>query len=403
MAEALEAVLKRNEQGPLDKFRNESMIYKQFGDEGVRVYSTITKGSKARDLLGELGMNEGRLIELLEFMDSHGLITIQHAGAATQPAEAQRKAEAAREITQEIAQREKELPTTPKLPAPAAPLAPATTAAPVAPSALPKAAAPLAAKPAAKEPMPVSLSPLEKTIYKKFGRLGLKVYNLIDGEKTAEEILEDTGIGEVKLVEILEFMDKEGIIKLEKPGEEKPKTEKMKPRFEPLHEEKHEVEERLSPDAIPIDLPKMQSLGLFKNLLLKAELAVRYPSYGLKVYSRIDGKQDVVELARDLNLPLDSIDNVLAFLGKRGGALMKAFKPKDVRVKYGDDGLAIYRKYGRDGMLLYELIGKEDSIREIVLKSKMDKRLAIDIFIYIHKILGMELPIDKRALLRQLG
>ncbi|MDO8339398.1 MAG: hypothetical protein Q7T16_01960 [Candidatus Burarchaeum sp.] len=409
MAEELEAVLKKNEQGPLDKFRNESLIYKQFGNEGVRVYSLITSGSKARDLLAQMSMNEGKLIELLEFMDSRGLVTIEHEGAAAQAVASQRRTEAEHEIAHELEGREKEirreaLPplsrTSPFSTPSARPGLPSATA-PFAPSAMPSTpAAPAAALQA--EPAPPSLSPLEKTIYKKFGKIGLNVYNLIDGEKTAEEILQDTGIGEVKLVEILEFMDKEGIIRLEKPGgEEKPKDKK--PKFEPLHEEKREVEERLSPDAIPIDLPVLQNMGLAQSIILRVELATRFPSYGLKVHAQIKAQKDVVEIARDLGLSLDQVDSVLALLGKRGAALMKAYKPKDARAKYGDDGLAIYTKYGRDGILIYELVGKEDSIKDIVKKSGIDKSLAVDIFLYIHKILGMELPIDRNSLLRQFG
>ncbi|VVC03602.1 Uncharacterised protein [Candidatus Burarchaeum australiense] len=404
MAEDLEAVLKKNEAGPLDKFRNESMIYKQFGNEGVRVYSSISSGSKARDLLSELSMNENRLIELLEFMDSRGLITIEHAGSAAQSAGLQREAEAEREIAREMETRERELQRGQPYPSPRAPPQPPgqmPSARPGMPSATAAIQPPSALPP---EPMPASLSPLERTIYKKFGKIGLTVYNLIDGEKTAEEILSETGIGEVKLVEILEFMDKEGIIRLEKPGEEERVREReKKPKFEPLHEEKKEFEERLSPDAVPIDLPVAQKLTFISSLTLKAELALRFPSYGAKIYAMILGGHDVVEIARDTGNSFSKIDDVLAFLGKRSAALMKPLKPKDVKAKYGEDGLAIYVKYGRDGMLIYELIGKEDSIRDIITKSKIDKGLAVDIFIYIHKILGMDLPIDRASLLRQVG
>ncbi|MCX6769863.1 MAG: hypothetical protein NT051_04260 [Candidatus Micrarchaeota archaeon] len=62
------------------------------------------------------------------------------------------------------------------------------------------------------------LSPLEKILFDQYGEVGVRVYNLIDGEKTAEEILRETGMSEAKLVEILEFMDERGIIKLEKPA-----------------------------------------------------------------------------------------------------------------------------------------------------------------------------------------
>ena len=61
------------------------------------------------------------------------------------------------------------------------------------------------------------LSPVEKIISDKYGDVGLKVYALIDGQRTAEEIMQETGLTEPKLVEILDFMDAQGIIKLDYP------------------------------------------------------------------------------------------------------------------------------------------------------------------------------------------
>jgi len=428
MAEDLEEVLKKNEQGPLDKFRNESLIYKQFGGDGVRAYAAILPGIRARDLLMQLGMDETKMMELLEFMDANGLISVQHAGvapAAKPTYESMRKAEAEREIVTEISERAEEVappqpaarraaPAQPPYPAPyqPAPTAPAAPAprAPYAPYGRPSEELITEVRPAGPAPPPASseiptstLSPLEKTIYQKFGRIGLTVYNLIDGEKTAEEILNETGISEVKLVEILEFMDKEGIIRLEKPVEEKAEPEKPKPRFEPMLEEKREAEETIEAEAVPIDLPIRHGQGFIKDLTVKAELLFRFPSYGFKAYNSMDGQNDVVQLASVSGASLEQLDVLLAFLGRRGGALMRPLKPKEVRVKYGDDGLAIYKKYGREGMLIYELIGKEGTVREIVQKSKVEKTRAVDIFIYIHKVLGLELPVDRQTLLRQIG
>ncbi|MFA6035589.1 MAG: hypothetical protein WC759_01375 [Candidatus Micrarchaeia archaeon] len=438
MAEDLEEVLKKNEQGPLDKFRNESLIYKQFGGDGVRAYAAISPGIRARDLLMQLGMDEAKLMELLDFMDANHLISVQHAAIVPAPKptyESMRKAEAEHEIVTEISQREQEVivpepetkrPASTPSPYSPAPQPSAPAPSPYAPPAQPSSYAPAAprapysgysrpseemitevrpAGPAAPGgEIPTStLSPLEKTIYQKFGRIGLTVYNLIDGEKTAEEILNETGISEVKLVEILEFMDKEGIIRLEKPVEEKAEPEKPKPRFEPMLEEKREAEETIEAEAVPIDLPIKHNQGFIKDLMLQGELLLRFPSFGLKAYNSMDGQSDVVQLASVTGASMEQLDVLLAFLGRRGGALMRPLKPKEVRVKYGDDGLAIYKKYGREGMLIYELIGKEGTVREIVQKSKMEKTRAVDIFIYIHKVLGLELPVDRQTLLQQIG
>ena len=68
-----------------------------------------------------------------------------------------------------------------------------------------------------KIPEKIGLSPVEKIISDKYGDVGLQIYNLIDGRRTAEEVMRETGLTESKLVEILDFMDEKGIIKLDYP------------------------------------------------------------------------------------------------------------------------------------------------------------------------------------------
>ena len=65
--------------------------------------------------------------------------------------------------------------------------------------------------------MPTDLTAYEKIVYEKYGQVGVQVYRLVDGNKTGEEIVAETGIPEGELIEILEFMDRNGIIKLQNP------------------------------------------------------------------------------------------------------------------------------------------------------------------------------------------
>jgi hypothetical protein len=62
------------------------------------------------------------------------------------------------------------------------------------------------------------LSRVENLIKSKYGDIGLKVYELIDGQKTAEQIMNNTGLTEPRLIEILDYMDEQGIIKLDYPA-----------------------------------------------------------------------------------------------------------------------------------------------------------------------------------------
>jgi hypothetical protein len=49
------------------------------------------------------------------------------------------------------------------------------------------------------------------------------------------------------------------------------------------------------------------------------------------------------------------------------------------------------------------MIGKEASLKDIIAKSKVDADRAIDIFVFIHKVLGLDIPLDRDMIYRQLG
>lgn len=63
-------------------------------------------------------------------------------------------------------------------------------------------------------------SVIESIIREKYGELGVRVYSLIDGQRNTEQISSMTGVQESKLVEMLNFMEQEGIIKMRYPSEE---------------------------------------------------------------------------------------------------------------------------------------------------------------------------------------
>lgn len=281
------------------------------------------------------------------------------------------------------------------------------------------------------------LSPLEKVLYEKHGELGVQIYNLIDGEKTAEEILKQTGVSESKLVEILEFMDEQGIIKLEKPpsSEPEPSDDKAQdasyekkpeparePRFKPIIEEEPEEKPFVAPKAppkapnpqkeeeeeadellVPVDVPAMAKLSLTQQAVLFAELATRFGKSAQELVKHIDGKRDFVELSLSCGLSFFDIDTILAYFGKKGFVTFRQLTRDEIKKRYGEDGFAIFKRYGRDGLLLYEMIGKEASMKDIIVKSKLDPNRAIDIFVFIHKALGLDIPLEKNIIYRQLG
>ncbi|MEM4554555.1 MAG: hypothetical protein QXT25_01765 [Candidatus Anstonellaceae archaeon] len=378
--------LVREARTPLQAFKDQSLLRRRFGEQAVKLYNMIGSEKTAAEIMDELKIPEETFAQILEFMNNNGMIRVAQEGEALPDDQLPPEKDAEQESQPE-----------PQLP-------------------------------------PSSLSPLEKIIYDKYGSIGVKVYHLIDGEKTAEEIIKQTGISEAKLVEILEFLDEKGIIKLESPttsatatlGSESEEEQQpaYEPRFKPMIEEtpeekpveapkpqpkppqlpkKEEKKEEPAEDIVMIDVPQMTNLSFVQKAVMLAELSLKFPKEARKLVSLVDGKKDFVELAIATGLSFFEIDSIFAYFGKKGFFTFRVLSREEVKNRYGEDGFAIYKKYGRDGVLIYEMIGKESSLKEIITKSKLDVDRAIDIFLFIHQVLGLDIPLDRDLLYKQLG
>lgn len=260
------------------------------------------------------------------------------------------------------------------------------------------------------------LTPGEKKIKDKYGQQGLDVYNLIDGQRTAEEIMKKTGVTEAKLIEMLDFMEKEGIIKLEHPGGKKPSS--PPPRAPPSAREEGGfapmIEGSVSPGTPPavqavegpdfvLDVPAKSAGNLIKEIQLKAALMIKYSQPGVKVLELVDGNRDAVELSVLSGVPLYTVYEILGILKREGLVSLKTASREDIRKKYGEDGYSVYKRYGREGVMLYQLIGKDVDLREMARRTSKDNKKVVEIFMFIHKLLGIDLPIDEDVLLQRLS
>jgi hypothetical protein len=456
----LDFVVKKKEEHYVEKFKNQTALMKKFGEEGIKVYVVLDEKKSMGQMLQESGVGEDKFIDILEFMDMEGMITLEHVmpetiflkppvhkdeteafapSAPVAPPLQMKPASTGIQITPQIEPDDAGRQFIPKEPAKALPvpginrdehtstplpteyqnervLSPKEATGPERPRSqieIMHAGDELERR-EVEPPKPEDLlSPLERVIFEKFGKEGVSVYNLIDGEKTAEQILTETGVTESRLVEILEFMDDEGIIKLEKPGKRGPQSPSMptaneqKQQFEPMVDREGAIDDappgKDKEKTVPITLPKPMPLGIFGKLETNLKLSLRYRGTGQKLFSALDGKKDVVELSRELSIPLEEMDHILATLAKRKAITTSQLSDEQVKEKYGADGLRIFSRYGRDGVLIYELIGKEKSIRDVVLRSKVEPKRAVEIVLFIHKVLGLGLPIDTRVLYSQLG
>ena len=259
-----------------------------------------------------------------------------------------------------------------------------------------------------------TLSPVEKIIKDKYGDVGLRVYTLIDGARTAEEIMKETGLSESKLVEILDFMDEQGIIKLDYPAGAKGSSsmateaddeakESITDEFTPMIDSKTTPNDDEAKVLSPVEVPARVSIDIVKSVQLKAKTLLKFGDSGGKVYEQINGTNNVIDISLKLSIPLYTVMEIMRFLVQNGGIALKPMSREDIRKKYGDDGYAVYKKYGKEGLALYDLIGKDMSIKQMAERVTKDKTQVVEMFIFIHKVLGIELPIDRAVLEKQLN
>jgi hypothetical protein len=529
MAKGNEYRIKKIEKGPLQRFKNQNLLLKKFGETGIQVYKAITGKRSTEELKKDLGVEDSLFDQIISFMHDSGMIELEpvsgeakvkKSALAPEPVEepesvepepeeqsveektleelppaeetdddvrpleekpARKKAKKAEEEmafeeitpidiepeaqaadervakTRPSARRKKKVAEDEIEPVEAEGEPPESEETPSeepppeeAPEEVPeegKEEAPEEGKeeapeegseePEKEEEISISafeeekpaesseneMSPVEKIIFEKYGDLGLRAYSLIDGQRTAEEIMRETGLTEAKLVEMLDFMDEQGIIKLDYPkgqgaggaGGAAPSGfssqqqaapseagKKEEGGFGPMIEGEDSLDEAkaiISPVETPIKAP----LDIAKSLQMKVRIMLKYGDKGAKISESVDGKNDVLDISLKLNMPLYDVYDILRFMMESGMILMKPMSRADVRKKYGDDGYAVYKRYGKEGLMLYELIGKEMTIQQMADKITKDKAKIIDMFIFIHKVLGIELPIDRDMLAKQLG
>ena len=144
-------------------------------------------------------------------------------------------------------------------------------------------------------------------------------------------------------------------------------------------------------------------MGIAQKAELTALLPLKFGKSGMDLFRLIDGKADFVGIALALHCSLFEVDDMLGYFGKKNFVAFAQLPRDEIRKRYGEDGFSIYKRYGRDGVFLYELIGKEKSLRDIIMMSKIEPKRAVEIFMFIHRVLGLDVPFDKDMIYRQLG
>ena len=224
--------------------------------------------------------------------------------------------------------------------------------------------------------------------------------------------MRETGVTEKKLIEMLDFMENKGIIKLEHPDRKKKKKKAGVRRkkvkevgFAPMLEEGVSPQEPIGGEAgkeFVLEIPEKTGRGAFKEIQMKANLMIKFKKGAQNVIGLINGNRDAVEIALKTGLPLYKVYKILEYLEKEGFVKLKPSTRKDIKRKYGDDGYSVYKKYGREGVMLYQLIGKDMDMAQMAWQTSENNDRVVKIFMFIHRLLGIELPIDEDVLLERL-
>ncbi len=251
------------------------------------------------------------------------------------------------------------------------------------------------------------LTPEERIIHERFGDVGVKVYRLIDGQKSAQEILDEVGISEEEFLDILEFMERQGLIKLNYrgPGAQESKAEvgkkEEKDVFSPLLGETP-MRQEVIVDAEPIEIPVKKEKSMLTDFVTKTKLLVNFGSEGLKVWNAIDGKKSDVDIMVSTRVPLYKVRDILSFLYDNNLVDLHVMSRKEILKRYGDEAYAIYKKHGATGVGLYEIIDYDLPLKEMARLVTPNKEKFVQIFSFIHRILGVDIPLEQEVLLSHL-
>ena len=439
--EGWDLIYVRYEPKAIDRFKNKSRILSDFGPGGLRLYNAFDGTRKASDIRASLGMDSVQFSKLMDFMISNQFIfekTFDNSpqfnntnflsndySSESASQNNRSKVSLAIQNPENASRLNIKNNTSSEL-----------SSSPNTSSSEPDDSFDFSSH--------SSLSPTEQMIFDEYGDIGLKVFSLIDGQKSARQILEQTGVSETKLIQMLEFMNKNKIIKLDTPtttrsnvnstyGNANASSQRgtqlssnygsrgsrsaqrnsssSEAGFSPMVEN-NPINQTHSPTShydseskeMFLSIPSLgEKPSFFSKLKANALLALKFGKIGTSLLKLIDGTKDISQICIQSELSFHDLDIIFDELANNKLLQFKPLERDQIRERYGDDGLAVFKKFGRDGVLVYQLIGKSNTIRDIVLKSKLPKERAVDIILFVHSMLGLDVALDRDMIYRYIS
>jgi len=373
-----------------EKYRKQKEIFEKFGPEGMKLYSMFTFETTIENAIQMTKMDEEKARKIIEYLINEDLIETSFNGVESKKRlekvedEEEESVDLEEEINEEEIEDENYNFTNIKI------------------------YNEEEVEEEEEQEVETKTQVYERKLRDEFGDKGVKIYRLIDGRKNAEQIMKEVGVDEDTIIKVFEFMEKEGMIKLEHPSsskpseeEEKENKEQTKKKMEPISDmSTSSTKKIIIDDRIPIDVPIIKKMSLPDKMALEAKLLARFGAKSLRINTKMNDEKDVVGLAIEMAISLDDLDEILYSISNAGGCTFATLSNEDIKRRYGDEAFELYELFGRDGIMLYELIGKMN-IMEIIKFTKIEPRKAASIIYKANLLLGID-DIDEETIYKSI-
>src|SRR4030095_9557395 len=77
MAKGSDYRIKKIEKGPLQRFKNQNLLIKKYGEIGLQIYKTITGKRTTGELQKDLGIEDALFDQVLNYMVDAGMVELE--------------------------------------------------------------------------------------------------------------------------------------------------------------------------------------------------------------------------------------------------------------------------------------------------------------------------------------
>jgi len=85
MARGSDYKIKKIEKGPLQRFKNQNLIIKKFGEAGLKVYKAITGKRTTKELRSDLELEQKNFDKIINYMAEAGMVELEPTGKEERP------------------------------------------------------------------------------------------------------------------------------------------------------------------------------------------------------------------------------------------------------------------------------------------------------------------------------